>query len=65
MDGVNGGGRLRQNEKYPAFVNKGADLKLRNKDGDDAMALATKAGYKETALLLTTYAATGKAAQDK
>jgi len=47
------------------LLDKGADLKLRNKDGDDAMALATKAGHKEAALLFTTYAATGKAALTK
>ena len=47
------------------LLNKGADLRLRNKDGDDAMALATKAGHKEAALLFTTYAATGKAALAK
>ena len=47
------------------LLDKGADLRLRNKDGNDAIALATKADYKEAALLLNTYAASGKAAQHK
>jgi ankyrin repeat protein len=47
------------------LLSKGADLRLRNKDGNDAIALATKADYKEAALLLNTYAASGKAAQHK
>jgi ankyrin repeat protein len=47
------------------LLDKGADLRLRNKDGNDAIALATKADYKKAALLLSTYAASGKAAQDK